>query len=111
MSERPKVEVVATWVWPENLRPFAETISRWTDYQFDDADWTDLSNGLVDTDPDAGTWSSYPIDGYPPIEIVAAKNVGDDPISVRVLAVDDIADDLRVRILTAAEIFNSYRIK
>jgi hypothetical protein len=105
------VEVVATWIWPENLRPFAETISRWTDYQFEDADWHGLSNGLDGTNSDAGTWSSYLIAGNPPIEILTAKNVGDDPISVRVLAVNDVADDLRTRIGAAAELFNSYRIR
>jgi hypothetical protein len=111
VPEPPNAEVVATWIWPENLRPFAEALSRWTDYRFDDADWIGLSNGLDGTDSDAGRWFSCPIGGHPPFEIRAAKNVGDDPISVRVLAVDDITDDLRVRILTAAELFNVYRIR
>jgi hypothetical protein len=104
------VEVVQTWVWPENLRAFAEMLSHWTEYQFDDADWAGLAHGVDESDSDAEKWFSYPIVGHPALEIAVARNVGAEPINVRVLAVEGVSDDVRARISAAAAIFNSYRI-
>jgi hypothetical protein len=111
MTDRSNVEVVATWVWPENLRALAEVLSRWTAYPFDDSDWSGLRGGIDGTDTDAGKWFSYPLRGRPAIEMVVARNDGDEAISVRVLAGESASDELRTRIGAAAEIFNSYRIR
>lgn len=105
------VEIVATWVWPENLRPFVEMLGRWTGHAFDDIDWVGLGHGIEGTDSDADEWFSYPLDGRPAIEIVAARNEGDEPISVRVLTVAGASEELCARVRAAAEIFNSYRTR
>ena len=104
------MEVVETWVWPENLRAFVATLSRWVEYRFDDADWAGLAHGVEESDSDAEKWFSYPIVGHPALEIAVARDLGAEPIFVRVLAVEGVSDDLRARISAAAEIFNSYRI-
>jgi hypothetical protein len=43
--------------------------------------------------------------------MLVARNDGDEPISIRVLAHGSVADELRARVRAAAEIFNSYRIR
>jgi hypothetical protein len=101
-------EVVSTWVPPQNLRPFIETISRWVGYAFDDTDWLAIADGVDKTDADAHQWYTYPIDGVPRLDIAVALDLADVPVSVRVLAEAGLADVLRVQIETAAEIFNSY---
>lgn len=106
--EDEQSEVVATWVPPQNLRPFIETISRWVTYSFDDTDWLAIADATERTDADARQWYTYPIDGVPRLYIAVALNPGDVPVSVRVLASAGLPEVLRVRIKAAAEIFNSY---
>ncbi|MEX0846284.1 MAG: hypothetical protein WD023_00760 [Ilumatobacteraceae bacterium] len=101
-------EVVATWVRPQSLRPFVETISRWVGYGFDDTDWLALADGVEKSDADARQWFMYPIDGVPRLDVEVALNVGHVPVSVRVLAEAGLSDVLRVQIEAAAAIFNSY---
>ena len=73
--------------------------------------WERSTGGIDGTDTDAGKWFSYPLRGRPAIEMVVARNDGDEAISVRVLAGESASDELRTRIGAAAEIFNSYRIR
>ena len=103
-------QVAATWVPPQNLRPFLETISRWVGYTFDDTDWAAIADGVEGTDADARQWYTYPICGVPRLDVAVANNVGHDPVSIRVLAAADVPDLVRVQIAATAEIFNSYDI-
>ena len=104
-------EVVATWVPPQNLRPFIETLSRWVGYAFDDTDWLAMADGVEKTDTDARQWYTYRVDGVPRLDVAVALNVGDVPVSIRVLAEAGLPDVLRVQIEAAAEIFNAYDLK
>ena len=106
-----RFEVVATWVRRQNLRPFVETLSRWVGYTFDDTDWLAIADGVDGTDADAQQWYTYLLDGVPRLDVSVALNVGDVPLSVRVLAEAGLPDVLRVQIEAAAEIFNAYDLE
>src|SRR4051812_15359275 len=77
MSDARSECVVDTWIWPTNVRPLAETISRWIGYFFDESDWSALKHGLSATDRDNENWFTYPLGGDPPLDITVAQNVGD----------------------------------
>lgn len=110
MSDQANTLLDDTWVWPGNLRPFIETVSRWIGYDFDDSDWSALEYGLVSTDNDAGRWFTYPLVGDPILEMSVAQNDGGEPVSVRVDAPAGVQDDLHSRIRAAADIFNTFRV-
>jgi hypothetical protein len=99
-----------TWVWPDNVEVVLETLSRWIGYAFDDADWTAVEHGLLGSDADADRWCEYPLSGEVRLDVRLARNVGADPVSIQVSSTDAIGDDLRVRIETALELGNCYRL-
>jgi hypothetical protein len=101
--------LVDAWIWSTNLRPFAEVVGRWAGYGFDDIDWDALDCGLRATNRDDDTWFTYPLGSR--IELTVARNVGDDPVSVRVRSLDEASDELRVRVTGATEIFSTYRVE
>ena len=108
-SERE--QIVATWVWPGNVRAVFDTLSRWLRYAFDEADWQAVQFGLTDTDADRDRWFSYALVGVPQVEVHVARNEGDEPVSIRLFApVGALPLELRHRIEGAMHVFNSYRI-
>ena len=96
-------DLVRTWVWPESLRPFIETVSRWIDYEFDDHDWTAIRSGLDKTDGDLDKWYSYPLVGQPELVVEVATTPGDAPVSIRFRATGSVEPALRTRLEAAAK--------
>lgn len=103
-------DLVSTWVWPESLRPFIETVSRWIDYGFDDHDWTAIRSGLDETNADLDQWYKYPLVGQPELVVEVATTPGDAPVSIRFRATGSVEPALRTRLEAAAEVFNSYKL-
>ena len=93
---------MAGWVWPSNVFVLMTYLSGFIGYPFDDSDWLAIELALPETDAGAPDgFYEYPLVGQPQLVVQLARNVGADPVAVRVTGPMDPILEARVDTLVA----------
>ncbi|KQX71156.1 hypothetical protein [Streptomyces sp. Root1310] len=110
MGERPIPDASADghWILEDNLRPFCESVARFSGYRFDDSDWQAIETALPATDVDRPDgWYDYPLSGRVPLILLVAADPEASVVFVRLTGAPDART--RAQIEAALYIFSTYQ--